>query len=346
MVAEHGLASEHFTQERQRILNACRHITEGGVIDQIAHVGAASIPGLTVSCIELAITAWPFPLPASTLMTLAGLGYTPVSSAENSSFLHLRHTDGLFHLYIWTAGAEPWFDLVFTCDYLRHDRVTHQRWSTALLVPTPTPALVAEARAWRVQHHGFAPLYAITNELRDFSAPWYLSSGWALDLFLGQTTRCHYDVDVVVARQDQVVLQQYLADRGWRFATYLEGKLDPWPLHMRLELPRHQVHAHRADAFIDFLLTDIKDGIWRYRREPSIVQSVERTILQTADGLCFLAPELVLLFKSKNTSNHERAKDQADFERIYPHLDRARRAWLYWALLTLAPQHPWLALLS
>jgi hypothetical protein len=90
MVAEHGLASEHFTQERQRILNACRHITEGGVIDQIAHVGAASIPGLTVSCIELAITAWPFPLPASTLMTLAGLGYTPVSSAENSSICATR----------------------------------------------------------------------------------------------------------------------------------------------------------------------------------------------------------------------------------------------------------------
>lgn len=174
----------------------------------------------------------------------------------------------------------------------------------------------------------------------------YVSSGWALELFLGQVTRCHYDVDVVVARQDQLLLQQHLAERGWKFATYLKGKVDPWPLHMRLELPRHQVHAHHEHILLDILFTDMTDGIWRYRRDPSIVQTVERIALETAAGIRFLAPEIVLLFKSQNTGNKARPQDQADFLKVYPHLDPARRAWLRWALLTLTPDHSWLPMLT
>jgi hypothetical protein len=40
---------------------------------------------------------------------------------------------------------------------------------------------------------------------------------------------------------------------------------------MQLELPRHQVHAHRDGAFIDILLSDIAHGVWRYRRTPPAV---------------------------------------------------------------------------
>jgi hypothetical protein len=64
--------------------------------------------------------------------------------------------------------------------------------------------------------------------------------------------------------------------------------------------------------------------------------------LRSAGGIPYLAPELVLLFKSRNTSNHERAKDQIDFENTLPQLDSERRAWLRWALVATAPEHSWL----
>ena len=114
---------------------------------------------------------------------------------------------------------------------------------------------------------------------------------------------------------------------------------------MRLELPRHQVHAHREDEFIDILLTDM-DGVWKYRREPGIVRSLDKISLKTESGIPYLAPELVLLFKSRNTSNQERAKDQSDFENVLPQLDAERRAWLRWALIATSPGHVWIERLS
>jgi hypothetical protein len=114
---------------------------------------------------------------------------------------------------------------------------------------------------------------------------------------------------------------------------------------MHLELPRHQVHAHRSDEFIDFLLTEM-DGIWKYRREASIVRSLERASLRTESGIPYLAPEIVLLFKSKNTANQKRLKDPSDFERALPHLEPERRAWLRWALVAASPGHPWIERLA
>lgn len=164
---------------------------------------------------------------------------------------------GAFHLIIWMAGAEAWFDSIVVRDYLCADADARTRYAHIGLTPVAEPALVAAARAWWVPHHGFAPLYAVVEELRTLPAPWYISSGWALDLFVGQPSRCHHDVDVVLARTDQLCVQQHLAERGWQFVTPLEGRLEPWPRHMRLEWPRHQAHAHRAGAFIDLLFTDM-----------------------------------------------------------------------------------------
>jgi hypothetical protein len=137
-------------------------------------------------------------------------------------------------------------------------------------------------------------------------------------------------------------MQKYLLDRDWKLITPFEKRLERWPPHMRLELPRHQVHAHREDTFIDLLLTDM-DDVWQYRREPLVIRSKEKMSLRSESDIPYLAPELVLLFKSKNTSSHERAKDQDDFERALPHLEPERRAWLRWALIATAPDYPWIS---
>jgi hypothetical protein len=64
--------------------------------------------------------------------------------------------------------------------------------------------------------------------------------------------------------------------------------------------------------------------------------------LESTQGIPFLAPELVLLFKSKNTSGKERSKDQTDFERTCTRLEPERRAWLRWALTAVDPSHEWI----
>jgi hypothetical protein len=55
-----------------------------------------------------------------------------------------------------------------------------------------------------------------------------------------------------------------------------------------------------------------------------------------------LAPELVLLYKSKAP----RPDDEADFRAARPLLDAEARAWLRAALLAAAPGHAWAAALE
>ena len=342
---------ETYESERNRLIEALGHVVDGGIVEAIQHMGATSVPGLYGSpCVDIGLTVWPFPLEAGPKSRLEALGYQVLAGYEEGPEQRFRHHSGSFQLYLMEAGSERWLDQVLVRDYLRHNHVACEDVSlkkrNALLDKSQLfENILPAARQWWIGHHQFAPVEAVAGELKDVSFPWYISSGWALDLFLGRVHRVHHDVDVVVPRSDQMELHSHFTGRGWRFVTPFEKRLEVWPPHMQLELPRHQVHAHRGDDFIDFLLTDM-DDVWKYRRELSIVRSLERTGLRTESGIPYLSPELVLLFKSKNTSNQERLKDQSDFERTLPHLEPERRAWLRWALVATSPEHPWLEQLA
>lgn len=97
---------------------------------------------------------------------------------------------------------------------------------------------------------------------------------------------------------------------------------------------------------IDFLVSDITADTWTYRRDPRITCPTERAFLRTRAGVPFLAPELVLLFKSKNTGTEARTQDQRDFDAVYLHLDTRRKKWLREALTVTDPAHGWLERLS
>ncbi len=349
---------ERYPSLYQQLLTTLGHLTEGGPICSGAHIGATSVPELAAnSVLDLMLVIEPFPLAATQIAELQSLGYRPAEAAPWSKAQRFVHDDG-HRLFVHHWADHGWNDQLLVRDYLRHHEVARRRYLAVKIAHSDEgepdawktlffSQLSADARGWWVAHENFSTLHTLVADLADLSVPWHISSGWALDLFLGEVTRYHEDVDIIIDRQDQLVLQQHLADRGWRWVTPLDHKLEPWPPHMRLELPRHQAHAHhlRADGengFFDCLFTDFVGDIWRYRREPSIVQTMERAFLTTADGLRYLAPELVLLFKSRNTGPHDRSKDQRDFERVLPALDAQRRAWLRWALLVTVPEHPWL----
>jgi hypothetical protein len=77
---------------------------------------------------------------------------------------------------------------------------------------------------------------------------------------------------------------------------------------------------------------------WVCRRDAAVRLPLVNAIERTPDGIPFLRPEIVLLFKAK----HVREKDVADFDRALPRLELQRRRWLAEALRVVHPGHAWI----
>jgi hypothetical protein len=185
---------------------------------------------------------------------------------------------------------------------------------------------------------------AVTAALRDLDAPWAVAGGWAIDLALGRVTRAHADVDVAVFRGDQDALRAALP--AWDFAAVVGGRMTPWEPGARLELPVHEVHARppagAPPLALELLLNERDGADWVYRRDPAVRLPLARALQPGPGGVRVLAPEVVLLYKSRAP----RPADEADFLAARPLLDAQSRAWLRAALLHARPDHPWVAALA
>lgn len=65
-------------------------------------------------------------------------------------------------------------------------------------------------------------------------------------------------------------------------------------------------------------------AFWVYRRGARCISRPLADVTRNRDGIPFLAPEVVLLFKSRSRS----AKDQRDLETALPVLNAEQRSWL------------------
>ncbi|TAH49063.1 MAG: hypothetical protein EYC68_18180 [Chloroflexota bacterium] len=338
---------DKFVRERSRLLAALGEMADGGRVENCQHIGATRVLEIG-DCIDLAIAA--YPIDDSLDAKLGELGYAPSDENPNASLKKYRHVSSAFQLFVIESGDERWLERILTRDYLLHNAAARERYASERAQWANDDARKQEffrevwnkAQAWWIASSGFTPVENLAQELFELRAAWHIVGGWALDLFLGRVQRVHHDLDVEIAYADQLSLREYMTARGWKFVTPFEKRLEVWQPATRLEPPRHQAHAHRDGAFIDFLLSDIEGGVWRYRREPSIVQVMERISMKAEQGIPYLAPEIILLFKSRNTSGKDRSKDESDFRETLPHLEPARRAWLRWALLAADPTHTWI----
>jgi hypothetical protein len=177
--------------------------------------------------------------------------------------------------------------------------------------------------------------------LAGLTAPWWVAGGWALDLFLGRETRTHEDVDIALLRHDQRVLRRCLGSWDLRYATP-HHTLEPWD-GSYLEPPIHGIWARRsaratAPWTCEFLLNEEDDGHWVYRRDERITRPIQE-IGGVRDGVPFLRPEIVLLYKSTEDS----PKNAADFDAASPSLEPEARQWLAEALATCDANHRWRA---
>jgi hypothetical protein len=186
-------------------------------------------------------------------------------------------------------------------------------------------------------------LHAAAGVMRTFPAPWCVAGGWALDLFLGRETRAHADVDLAIFRADQHALQRHLS--AWKLLKVEDGRLSPWAAGERIRPPVHEIHAmrgHGEPGALEILLNERDGRRWVYRRDPAVTLPAARLIVRGADGVPALCPEVVLLYKCKAL----RDVDEEDFQRMRPHLDGERRAWLAAALALAGPGHRWIAELA
>ena len=185
----------------------------------------------------------------------------------------------------------------------------------------------------------FAEVRKVGALLGGLSCEWYVCGGWALDLFLGRVTRDHKDVDIAVARRDQLGVRDYLRRRGWSLEKASDGRLSPWDEGEWLAPPLHVVWCRNGahdPPFFELLFNEVDDELFRFRRDQSVTLPRARMSFVSDCGLPVLAPEVVLLYKSNSPDEYA-----ADFRAAAASLSEESRAWLKGALAKNSARHPW-----
>ncbi|HEX2143280.1 MAG TPA: hypothetical protein VHG10_02110 [Glycomyces sp.] len=189
-----------------------------------------------------------------------------------------------------------------------------------------------------------APPTEVHDLFAPVASPWWIAGGYAIELAVGRPFREHGDVDVLLLRRDQLVVQRVLDDWEW-WAADPPGRLRPWARGEVLPPEVHDIWCRPGPDEpwrMQFMLDGFEDDEWVSRRDPRIRRPVSELGRVSADGIPYLAPEIQLLYKAKAP----RPKDEADFTAALPILDASQRRWLREALTTAYGPHPWQARLA
>jgi hypothetical protein len=181
----------------------------------------------------------------------------------------------------------------------------------------------------------------VARRLSGLAAPWCVVAGWALDLFLGRQTRNHGDLEIAIpsgsfgeirSRLHEFAVDAAGGGRIWRDATadQLAAVHQTW------------VRDPSTERYVVDVFREPHDGdVWICRHDERIRFPYREIIRSTPDGIPYLVPQLVLLFKAK----HCRPKDERDFEATVPQLTVEQRETLAWLVSRVHPGHRWLSAL-
>ena len=173
------------------------------------------------------------------------------------------------------------------------------------------------------------------------AAPWWLAGGYAIELAVGRPFRPHDDIDILLLRPDQLVVQAVLPDWEW-FAADPPGTLRPWRRGEILPPDVHDIWCRPGpeEAWQLQVMLDEADGSdWVSRRSPEVRRPVSDIGLVSDAGVPYLRPEIQLFYKGRQI----RPKDEQDFEAALPVLTTAGLRWLQAAMTAVyGPGHRWL----
>jgi Aminoglycoside-2''-adenylyltransferase len=156
-----------------------------------------------------------------------------------------------------------------------------------------------------------------------FPGRWWIGGGYALELHVGRSWRTHDDLDVGVLRTDVPYLRSLLPD--WDIRVASAGVLSPWEGTVpRVEQSQNNLWCRRnveGPWCLDVTVGDGDHERWVFRRKPTIRFPWKEAVLRTEQGVPYIAPELQLLFKSRDC----RPKDDRDAAEVIPALTLDRR---------------------
>ena len=176
--------------------------------------------------------------------------------------------------------------------------------------------------------------------MEGFARPWWLVGGHAIEAFTG-VRRHHEDIDLVILTSDFPELRAQLGDTFhlWSNTGGTFRVIDdehPEPAH-----PLSQIWMRenaRSPWRVDCPLNPEVDGRWQSKRDESHVADIDEVTWMADDGIRYLNPEIVLLFKSRMA----REKDSVDLANAWPLMSESQRGWLREAVRRVEPRSPWL----
>ncbi|MBN3834919.1 amino acid transporter [Burkholderia sp. Ac-20344] len=196
-----------------------------------------------------------------------------------------------------------------------------------------TQMTIPDQDAWKAWHPA-----ELAQRLSAIHLPWCVVGGWALDLWHGAQTREHDDLEFTILREDFGAFRRAFGDLA--FYTAHAGVVEKLPENRDAPAGVMQFWGFdRADGSwrIDMMIEPGTAESWAYKRAPSFKRPRAEMVMKTADGVPYLNPSAVLLFKARD----RRPKDQQDFDRALPKLPAAERAWLKGCLDVLHPGNEW-----
>jgi hypothetical protein len=199
------------------------------------------------------------------------------------------------------------------------------------------PQAILDHDAWSSWHPT-----ELARRLNGICQPWCIVGGWALDLWHGYQTRDHDDLEFTILRDDFNSFRHVL--KGMGFYTVGDGVVEHLPDNQEPPAAIYQVWCqdiHERCWRVDMMLEPGTPDSWVYKRNPAIVRPRADMVTTTSDGIPYLKPAAILLFKAK----HRRPKDEIDFENALPKLEASERAWLKTCIDATHPGHEWVQML-
>lgn len=168
---------------------------------------------------------------------------------------------------------------------------------------------------------------------------WWLAGGFAVERWVGEQHRPHDDIDILVSRENQGALREWLAD--WVVAVAdPPGQLRTWNLGEQLPEAAHDIWARRKEAAgweLQVMLFEAREETWIYRRDQRIAGALDDFGVVIDDIPC-VRLEIQLLYKARSP----RPKDDLDLDYALPRIDALQRATLKRWLQIAHPTSPWL----
>ncbi|HBL84391.1 MAG: hypothetical protein A2Y17_04810 [Clostridiales bacterium GWF2_38_85] len=198
------------------------------------------------------------------------------------------------------------------------------------------------------------------NLLKNQGFDYAFCGGHAIDLYLGKETRPHGDIDISAFWEDRNKIIAFMQSQGWIVYEAMGGGVvhlitdtaDQKLIKLNIFCVREGCpffHAelvendmYRCDIehveqtsldYIEFLLNKRDDSHFIYSRNKDVRLELDKAILKNRN-IRYLAPELVLLYKSIDLI---RVENQQDFNATLPHLTADSKLWLKNALQTSFP---------